>query len=93
MTDINANNEETLLEFPCQFPIKAMGKIDIELDLLVIEIVSRHASGFDQQAVKKRPSKDGNYLAVTVTIEATSKRQLDAIYQDLTDHPHVLYAL
>ncbi len=86
-------SEETLLEFPCQFPIKAMGKVDIELDLLVIEIVRRHAPDLDHKAVKSRPSKDGNYLAVTVTIEATSKKQLDAIYQDLTDHPLVLVAL
>ncbi|TAL46779.1 MAG: DUF493 domain-containing protein [Methylovulum sp.] len=86
-------SEETLFEFPCQFPIKAMGKIDIELDILVIEIIRRHAPDVDHQSVKTRPSKDGNYLAVTVTIEATSKRQLDAIYQDLTDHPHVLVAL
>jgi hypothetical protein len=86
-------SEETLFEFPCQFPIKAMGKIDIELDILVIEIIRRHAPDVDHQSVKTRPSKDGNYLAVTVTIEATSKRQLDAIYQDLTDHPHVLVTL
>ncbi|MDP2903631.1 MAG: DUF493 domain-containing protein [Methylovulum sp.] len=86
-------SEETLFEFPCQFPIKAMGKIDIELDLLVIEIIRRHAPDLDHQSVKTRPSKDGNYLAVTVTIKATGKQQLDAIYQDLTGHPHVLVAL
>ncbi len=86
-------NEETLFEFPCQFPIKAMGKIDIELDILVMEIIRRHTDGIDPQSVKTRPSKDGNYMAVTVTIEATSKKQLDAIYQDLTDHPHILVAL
>jgi len=86
-------SEETLFEFPCQFPIKAMGKVDVELDILVIEIIRRHAPDLDYQAVKTRPSKDGRYLAVTVTIEATSKKQLDAIYQDLTDHPLVLVAL
>lgn len=86
-------SEETLLEFPCQFAIKAMGKTDVELDLLVIGIVRRHAPDFGENAVKTRPSKDGNYLAVTVTIEATSKQQLDAIYQDLSNHPHVLMAL
>jgi len=86
-------SEETLLEFPCQFPIKAMGRVDIELDLLVIEIIRRHAPDFDHQAIKMRPSKDGNFLAITITIEATSKKQLDAIYQDLSDHPHVLVAL
>lgn len=86
-------SEETLLEFPCQFPIKAMGKSDLELDLLIIEIVRRHVDDVNADAVTTRPSKDGNYIAVTVIIEASSKQQLDAIYQDLTDHPHVLMAL
>jgi putative lipoic acid-binding regulatory protein len=87
-------NEETLLEFPCQFAIKAMGKSDLEL--LVIEIVRRHVPNFYEQAEKTvttRPSKDGNYLAVTILIEASSKQQLDAIYQELSDHPQVLMAL
>jgi putative lipoic acid-binding regulatory protein len=43
--------------------------------------------------IQKKPSKDGNYMSITVTIEAQSKKQLDAIYQDLVDHPHILYAL
>lgn len=86
-------SEETLLEFPCQFPIKAMGKSNVELELLVIEIVRRHAPNLSENAVKSRPSKDGNYIAVTVVVEATSKQQLDAIYRDLTSHPHVLMAL
>ncbi len=86
-------SEETLLEFPCQFPIKAMGKSDLELDLLIVEIVRRHVSEINEHAVTTRPSKSGKYIAVTVMIEASSKQQLDAIYQDLTDHPHVLMAL
>ena len=86
-------SDETLLEFPCQFPIKAMGKANLELDLLVIEIVRRHAPDIKEGAVTTRPSKDGTYIAVTVIVEASSKQQLDAIYQDLTDHPHVLVAL
>lgn len=86
-------SEETFFEFPCRFPVKAMGKTNIELDLLVIEIISRHAPVIDKEAITTRPSKDGNYLAITVTIEASSKQQLDAIYQDLNDHPHVLMTL
>jgi putative lipoic acid-binding regulatory protein len=85
--------EETLLEFPCQFPVKAMGRTDLELDLLVIEILRRHVDNINENAVTTRPSKDSNYIAVTVVIEASSKQQLDAIYQDLTDHPHILMAL
>jgi uncharacterized protein len=86
-------SEESLLEFPCLFPIKVMGKADLELDLLVMEIVRRHARDIDEGTVTTRPSKDGNYIAVTIIVEASSKQQLDAIYQDLTDHPNVLMAL
>jgi putative lipoic acid-binding regulatory protein len=94
MSEEITNVEETLFEFPCEFAIKAMGKHgDGALAITVIEIVSRHAPDTHNHTVKSKPSKDGNYLSITVTIEATSKKQLDAIYQDLTDHPHVLYAL
>ncbi|MEQ1528967.1 MAG: DUF493 domain-containing protein [Methylococcales bacterium] len=86
-------SEETLLEFPCQFPIKAMGKNDVELDIIVIEIVRRHVPDIKEGALMSRPSKAGNYIAITITIDATSKQQLDAIYQDLSSHPHVLMAL
>lgn len=86
-------NEETLLEFPCQFPIKVMGKSNLEFDLLVTEIVRRHIPDLHEHAVTTRASKSANYVAVTILIEATSKAQLDAIYQDLTSHPNVLMAL
>jgi putative lipoic acid-binding regulatory protein len=88
-----AMSEESFLEFPCQFPIKAMGKADQALDLLVMEIVHRHAPDINEGTVTTRPSKGGNYIAVTVIVEATSKQQLNAIYQDLTDHPHILMVL
>ena len=87
------SEEETLLEFPCQFPIKAMGKNSPDFDSIVVAIVRQHVADISEGAVKTRPSKGDKYLAVTVTIEATSKRQLDAIYQGLTDCPDVLMAL
>jgi uncharacterized protein len=86
-------SEETLFEFPCQFPIKTFGKNDVALPVVVTEIVRRHVTELDETAIKTRLSKDGNFISVTVIIEATSKQQLDAIYQDLTDHPHVLMSL
>ena len=84
---------ETLLEFPCQFPIKAMGKSREDFDLVVVEIIRRHVTDIREGAVTSRPSKSGSYTAVTVMIEATSREQLDAIYQGLTDSPDVLMAL
>jgi putative lipoic acid-binding regulatory protein len=87
------SDEETLLEFPCDFSIKAMGLATADFDLLVAEIVRNHAPDLGEGAVKSRPSKGGKYLAVTVTITATSKKQLDCIYQDLTDHELILMSL
>lgn len=84
---------ESALEFPCQFPIKAMGKTTVELDLHVIEIIRRHVDDIHEGAVKTRTSAGGKYVSVTITITATSKMQLDAIYQDLTDSPLILMAL
>ncbi len=87
------SDEETLLEFPCSFPIKAMGKAEADFDLLVVEIVRRHVPNLSENAVRTRPSKGGKWLAVTITIQAESKAQIDAIYRDLTDHHRVVMAL
>jgi len=87
------SEEETLLEFPCEFSIKAMGLATPEFDAVVVEIVRRHAPDLGEGAVRTRPSSGGKYLAVTVTINAISKQQLDSIYQALTDHELVLMSL
>jgi putative lipoic acid-binding regulatory protein len=84
---------ESLLEFPCQFSIKAMGKSRDDFDAIVVEIIRRHVSDIREGAVTSRPSRAGTYTSVTVVIEATSREQLDAIYQGLTDSPDVLMAL
>jgi len=87
------SEEQTLLEFPCQFPIKAMGKTSEHFDVTVVEIVRRQVDDIKEGAITSRPSKGGKYTSVTVVIEATSKAQLDAIYQGLTDCTEVLMAL
>lgn len=84
---------ETLLEFPCIFPIKAMGAADSGLEAAVLSILGRHAPNFDAADLESRPSRGGKWVSVTVRIEATSKAQLDAIYQELTAHELVVYAL
>ncbi len=84
---------ETLLEFPCEYPIKAMGETSADFDAVVVEIVSRHVERLAENAVSSRQSSGGKFTSITVTIQATSKSQLDAIYQDLTDHPRIKYAL
>lgn len=84
---------ETHLEFPCTFPIKAMGLSGTDFDVLVVEIIARHAGPLTEGAVTTRPSSNGKYISVTVTVRAENKRQLDAIYSELTAHERVLMAL
>lgn len=85
--------QDTLFEFPCRFSVKAMGLATEDFDLLVVEIVNRHVSNLGEGAVTVRPSRGGKYLSVTVTFEARSKAQLDAIYQDLSADDRVLVSL
>jgi len=86
------STEETLMEFPCSFPIKVMGKAANDFDMLIVEIVRKHYPDLTEGAVKTRPSREGKYISVTVTINAQSREQLDNIYLDLTAHECVLMA-
>ncbi len=83
----------TLLKFPCDFPIKIMGARVDEFAQAVVEVVLRHAPDFDARLVEMRPSRKGNYLALTCTIRAVSQPQLDALYRELTAHPLVKVVL
>lgn len=84
---------ETLLEFPCKFPVKAMGRDIDGFQALVEKIVFEHADVFPDEPVTTNFSDTGKFVSVTVTIEAVSKDQLDRIYQALTDCEQVVVAL
>lgn len=88
-----APDSETLLVFPCAFPIKAMGRAEAGFAELVAAIVRRHAPDFDPARLRVRPSRGGQWVSVTVVIEARDKAQLDAIYRDLSAHEQVVWAL
>jgi len=85
--------EETLFEFPCEFPIKAMGKTGPTLEVAVLEIINRHVPDIQEGAIRLAESKGGKYTSITITITAQSKAHLDGIYLDLTSCEHVLYAI
>ena len=87
------HEEETLLEFPCDFPIKVMGRAEPGFDALVVELVRKHCPDLREGAVSIRPSKGGKWVSVTVNMRAESKSQLDAIYLELTAHEKVVMAL
>ena len=81
------------LAFPCEFPIKVMGRKEPRFVQTVTAIVRKHAPDFDAATIEMRPSRQGKYLSVTCIVRATSRRQLDALYQELCDHPSVVMVL
>ncbi len=84
---------ESLLAFPCDFPIKIMGQTQPGFAQAVLEVVLRHAPDFDAATMEMRNSREGKYLSLTATIRATSREQLDNLYRELCDHPMVKLVL
>jgi uncharacterized protein len=82
-----------LLTFPTPFPIKVMGRREEGYAQAILEVVLRHAPDFEPATMEMRPSKAGKYLSLTVTINARSREQLDALYTDLSGHPMVVMVL
>ena len=84
---------EPALAFPCDFPIKVMGRKERGFAQAVTDIVLKHVQDFDPATVEMRPSRQGKYLSVTCVVRATSRDQLDALYRELCDHPSVVMVL
>lgn len=84
---------ESLIEYPCDFPIKVMGKRHDDLTQQLVAVVREHDPGFDPATVEMRASSQGNYIGLTFTVRATSRQQLDALYLALTSHELVKIVL
>ena len=85
--------EISLIEYPCAFPIKIMGKNQAGFAQAMMQIVMRHAPDFDPASMEMKSSKKGKYLSLTCIIQATSRNQLDELYRELCDHPTVVMVL
>lgn len=85
--------KDSLIEYPCLFPIKVMATRTEDLVHSLCQLALSHDPRFDASQVELRPSKSGRYLGVTLPIWATSRTQLDALYQALTKHSLVKVVL
>lgn len=81
------------LTFPCEFTFKIIGQANKEFEGEVLMILRQHFPQLSEAAIRYTTSKNANYLAYTVTVQATSQEQLDAAYKALSDSPVVLFAL
>jgi hypothetical protein len=85
--------EHSLIEYPSDFPIKVFGQSQEGFSRAVIEVISQYDPGFKASSIEMRNSKTARYVSLTCTVRATSREQLDTIYQALCDHPMVVMAL
>lgn len=86
-------SDETLMEFPCEFPIKMMGRESPDFHKTARALVEKHTGPLDDAAFTSASSRNGRFVSITVTVSAESREQLDDIYRDLTAHDDVLMAL
>ena len=84
---------ESLIEYPSEFPIKVLGATRPGFAQAILAIVKKHAPDFDDSTVGMRSSREGKFLSLTFNITARSREQLDALYQELSDHPMVQMVL
>jgi putative lipoic acid-binding regulatory protein len=85
--------EQSLIEYPSDFPIKIMGPMHDDFAQAIVELVTRHDPSFHEGKLEKRPSSKGNYLGLTVTVLAVNREQLDNLYRELSAHPMVKMVL
>ncbi len=86
-------SEESAIEFPCEFPIKMMGRDTPEFRMTARVLIENHVGPVGEEAIRVNLSGKGNFVSITVTVTATSQKQLDDIYRDVSGHDDVLMAL
>lgn len=93
MNTATPGSDQSLIEYPCDFPLKILGTAQQGFAQAILGVVKQHAPDFDGASLTMKTSKKGKYLSVTCVIRATSREQLDALYQALCDHPMVVMVL
>ncbi len=93
MSNAMSEPTESLIVYPSDFPIKIMGPMHDAFAQTMVELIILHDPVFDASTMAMRPSSQGTYLALTVTVRATSREQLDNLYRALTGHPMVKVVL
>jgi uncharacterized protein len=93
MAEKNDDITETLIEFPCDFPIKVMGETHADFTSEIIKTIQKVLPSFDASKIEMRGSSGGKYISLTCTVHVTSKPQLDDIYRAISAHPMVKFAL
>ncbi len=80
-------DEQNLIAFPTDFPIKVIGDVTDQFEQDILDIARKHHPELEDDAIQRKMSAKGNYLAISITVWAVSQAALDALYEDLSKHP------
>ncbi len=86
-------SSDGVLEFPCRFPMKVMGKDTEAFRRSSLEIIEQHVGKLAQTDIHERSSREGNFVALTYELTIASREQLDELYRALSGHEEVLVVL
>ena len=87
------DSSESLVEFPCHFPIKIIGEAHQDFIQIITKLLKKHVHDFINKNIESKMSSEGKFISLTCTIYVTSKQQLDLIYKDLSSHPMTKFVL
>jgi putative lipoic acid-binding regulatory protein len=85
--------EDTLLDFPCDLPIKVFGRNVDGFRATVVDILSAHSLAPSTKQIREQLSKNSGYTSLTITIQADSREQVDALYEDLCASDDIMMVL
>lgn len=78
-----SEQEPPKIEFPCDYPVKVLGRSVPHFELTILEIFERHAPGFPRHRMSSKASREGTFISLTILITATGESQLEALHTDL----------
>ena len=87
------DSSESLIKFPCNFPIKVIGEAHQDFIQIIVTIIKEHTHDFIEKKIESKMSSESNFISLTCTVYVTSKQQLDLIYEDLSSHPMTKFVL
>lgn len=85
--------QQSLIQFPCLFPIKIMGDTRDDFTSTMIDVIQPLCPEFDSSRIEMRASTGGKYISITCYVQVDSQHQLDDIYRALSAHPFVKVVL
>lgn len=93
LDDLQPQSPDQGFQFPGAFEITAMGKSSAVLERRVPELIAGLGLNVLDGSLRVRPSREGNYVSVSVTFTCPSREKYDAVHAALRADPDIRWTL